>query len=164
MRTALEPREPGDHRFPLETAIRRVRDWESIESLEDLAESNHMLTLHLIQGRNDTNVQYDRNAPEIDHIFPRSELRDRDHDEADINDLANFWILARGKNRNKSNRPPKKYFADVSKTHLKKALIDPKRLDYRSFRRFIRERRPEMLKRLSKIVQLSDADLERRSD
>ena len=70
MRTALEPREPGDHSFPLETAIRRVRDWEGIESLEGLAESNHMLTLHLIQGRNDANVQYDSNAPEIDHIFP----------------------------------------------------------------------------------------------
>ena len=161
VRTALDPRPNGDHSFPLEATIQKVRGWERIESVEDLAESNHLLTLHLIQGLSGARVQYSRNAPEIDHIFPRSELRKRGHDEENINDLANFWILAQGKNRNKSNRRPKDSCADVSKAQLDKALIDPGMLDYRRFRRFIRERREAMLEELAKKVGLTDADLER---
>ena len=63
-------------------------------------------------------MQYSRNAPEIDHIFPRSILRDRGVDEELINSFANFWILAAGKNRNKSNRHPKEYFDDVGAVDL----------------------------------------------
>ena len=151
----------GDYTFPLDLAIRRVRDWERIDSIEKLAESNHPLTLHLIQELSGARVQYSRNSPEIDHIFPRSELRRRNHDEGDINDLANFWILAQGKNRNKSNRNPKDYFSDVSKAALDKALIDRGLLDYRKFRRFLRQRRAAMLDRLELKLGLTDADLER---
>jgi hypothetical protein len=115
----------------------------------------------LIQGLSGARVQYSRNAPEIDHIFPRSELRRRNHDESDINDLANFWILAQGKNRNKSNRKPKDYFADVSKTALDKALIDPDLLEYRNFQRFLRQRREAILERLEAKLGLTDVDLER---
>ncbi len=161
VRTASDAYGRGDHAFPLELAIRRIREWERVGSIEDLAESNHLLTLHLIQGLSGARVQYSRNAPEVDHIFPRSELRRRNHEEEDINDLANFWILAQGKNRNKSNRKPKDYFADVNKTSLDKALIDPSLLDYRSFRRFIRQRREAMLERLEAKVSLTDADLAR---
>ena len=162
VRTALDPRAENDHSFPLETAIRRVRDWENIESVEGLAEANHLLTLHLIQGLSGARVQYSRNAPEVDHIFPRSELRKRGQDEDDINDLANFWILAQGKNRNKSNRPPKDYFANVPKGQLEKALIDPTMLtNYRVFRKFIRQRRPAMVARLAKQIGLTDADFTR---
>jgi len=117
VRTALDARDADDHTFPLEVAVQRVRDWEKIESVEGLSEANHLLTLHLIQGLSGARVQYSRNAPEVDHIFPRSELRKRGQGEDHINDLANFWILAQGKNRNKSNRPPKEYFADVAKGH-----------------------------------------------
>jgi hypothetical protein len=53
---------------------------------------------------------YSRNMPEIEHIFPRSELRRRNHDESDINDPANFWIPAPGENRNKRNRKPEDEF------------------------------------------------------
>jgi hypothetical protein len=162
VKTALDARGPGDHRFPLEAAIERVRGWESIRSIEDLAEHNHDLTLHLIQGLSGAKVQYSRNAPEVDHIFPRSELRKQGKPEEDINDLANFWILAQGKNRNKSNRRPKDYFADVSDTQLKRACIDRTMLDYRQFKKFIRQRRPELLAQLSKKIGLSDADLQRK--
>jgi Protein of unknown function DUF262 len=161
VRSASDGYALGDHTFPLELAIRRVRGWERIDSIENLAESNHLLTLHLIQGLSGARVQYSRNAPEIDHIFPRSELRKQNHDESDINDLANFWILAQGKNRNKSNRKPKDYFADVSKTALDKALIDRDLLDYRSFQRFLRQRREAILNRLEAKLGLTDADLER---
>jgi 5-methylcytosine-specific restriction endonuclease McrA len=161
VRSVSDAYKRGDHVFPLELVIRRVRDWERIDSIEKLAESNHLLTLHLIQGLTGARVQYSRNAPEIDHIFPRAELRRRNHDESDINDLANFWILAKGKNRNKSNRKPKDYFADVSKTALDRALIDRDLLDYRSFRRFLRQRREAMLNRLEAKLGLTDTDLQR---
>jgi hypothetical protein len=162
VRTALDARAPNDHSFPLEVALRRVRGWESIESIEGLAEANHLLTLHLIQGLSGARVQYSRNSPEVDHIFPRSELRKRGQDEDYINDLANFWILAQGKNRNKSNRPPKEYFANVAKGQLDKALIDPSMLNtYRGFRKFIRQRRPAMLTKLAAQIRLTDADFDR---
>jgi hypothetical protein len=161
VREATEIYVNDGYAFPLERAIRRVREWERIESIDDLAESNHLLTLHLIQGLSGARVQYSRNAPEVDHIFPRAELRRRKHDEEGINDLANFWILAKGKNGNKSNRKPKDYFADVNKAALDKALIDRRLLDYRSFRRFIRERREAMLERLEVKLGLTDADLAR---
>lgn len=153
--------EQEDYTFPLELVIRRVRDWERIDSIENLAESNYLLTLHLIQELSGARVQYSRNAPEIDHIFPRAELRRRGHDESDINDLANFWVLAQGKNRNKSNRNPKDYFADVSTTELGKALIDRDLLDYRRFRKFLRQRREAMLGQLEVKIGLTDADLQR---
>jgi hypothetical protein len=63
-----EPPQPayalGDSTLPLELAIQRVRGWERIDSIEGLAESNHLLTLHLIQGLSGARVQYSRNAPE----------------------------------------------------------------------------------------------------
>jgi hypothetical protein len=159
--SSLDARQADDDAFPLEVALQKVRGWERIESIEDLAEWNHDLTLHLIQGLSGAKVQYSRNAPEVDHIFPRSEMRKRGAAEEDINDLANFWILAQGKNRNKSNRAPKDYFADVSKKQLDTALINPTLLNYRSFRRFIRERRAMMLAQLSTKLGLTDADLQR---
>lgn len=160
-KTVLDTREPADRTFPLEMAIERVRGWEGIRSIEDLAEWNHELTLHLVQGLSGARVQYARNSPEVDHIFPRSELRRQGKHEEDINDLANFWILAQGKNRNKSNRKPKDYFSDVSDTQLQKALIDRTMLDYRKYRKFIHARRALMLQSLSKKIALTDADLKR---
>ena len=162
VREALDTREENDHSFPLEMAISRVRDWGRINSLETLAEENPSLALHLIQGKSGARAQYSRDAPELDHIFPRSELRRRNKYEEDINDLGNLWILAQGKNGNKSNKPPKEYFDGVSKTQLDKALIDPTLLNYGSFSRFIRERRAAILKRLSKKIRLTDAHFQRR--
>lgn len=130
-----------------------------MESLNDLAQSNVPLTLHLIQGLSGAHVQYKRNAPEVDHIFPRSELRKRAVDEDFINDLANFWILTQGKNRNKSNRKPSEYFADVGKRQLKEALIDAELLHYRQYQQFIGARRAAMIERLGILLGVSDADL-----
>lgn len=160
IRTELQPRaEASDADFPLEAAIDRVRRWENIECLDDLAQSNVDLTLHLIQGLSGARMQYKRNSPETDHIFPRSELRRKGVDEDLINSLANFWILAQGKNRNKSNRHPKQYFEDVSKRQLKVALIDSDLLDYRRYKKFIATRRNAILKKLQDAVGIADADL-----
>jgi len=95
----------------------------------------------------------------VDHIFPRSELRRKGVDEDLINDVANFWILTQGKNRNKSNRRPKDYFADVGTRQLKNALIDPELLDYRQYKRFIATRREAVIERIEAILGVSDMDL-----
>jgi hypothetical protein len=160
VRSELQPlASRDDPTFPLAATIKGVRRWEKVESLEDLAQRNVVLALHLIQGLTGARMQYKHNAPEVDHIFPRSELRRKGMDEDLINDVANFWILTQGKNRNKSNRRPKDYFADVGVRQLKNALIDPALLDYRQYKRFIGTRREAMLKRIEAILGLSDADL-----
>jgi hypothetical protein len=148
----------GDQTFPLVETLREVRRWESISRLDDLAQKNTHLTLHLVQGRPGAKVQYAANSPEVDHIFPRARLRKQGVNEEDINAFANFWILARGKNRNKSDKHPKEYFEDVDDRSLERALIDRDMLDYRRYRRFLEIRRAKMLASLAKRTGLSDSD------
>jgi hypothetical protein len=148
----------SDHRFPLERVVKWVRYWEGIDGWEKLLQANHLLTLHLIQGLTGAKVQYERNAPQIDHIFPRSELRKKHVDEGLINHFANFWILARGKNQNKSNRHPADYFRDVSDGVLKQALIPREMLDYRRYTTFLRVRRDKMIERIKNRLEMADDD------
>lgn len=135
-----------------------VERWEKINTIEGLAQRNESLTLHLVQGLDGKKMQYSRNAPEVDHIFPRAELRKKDYPTEEINHFADFWILAMGKNRNKSDRHPKEYFKDVPAYQLKAALIDPSMFDYRRFTTFLKERRGAILKRLEDKLELTDAD------
>lgn len=147
----------GSDEFPLDAAISRVRRWTHSDSLEALVNHNHRLALHLVQGLSGAKVQYERNSPEIDHIFPRSTLRTKGVAEDQINSFANFWILAAGKNRNKSNRHPKEYFADVSDVQLRRALIDRDLLDYRRFSTFSRTRKLELMKKIERETGLNDS-------
>jgi hypothetical protein len=97
--------------------------------------------------------------PEIDHIFPRSKLRKQGFPEGQINHFANFWILAKGKNRNKSDRHPKEYFEDVSDTQLRRAMIPRELLDYHRFTTFLETRKGMMLTELERRLQLDDTAL-----
>ena len=108
IRSVLSPlAKKGDETFPLKSAVWWVGYWERIRTYgEELLQANPSLALHLVQGLTGAKVLYIRNAPEIDHIFPRSELRKRGYDEALINHFANFWVLAKGKNQNKSSQDP----------------------------------------------------------
>jgi len=149
----------GDETFPLDGTIWWVGYWERIKAFDkELLQANPVLTLHLVQGLTGAKVQYIRNTPEVDHIFPRSELRKRDYDEAIINNYANFWILAKGKNQNKSNQHPKTYFEDVPDAELKEALIDREFLDYRRYTTFISERSERMLQGVKEKLEFSDDD------
>lgn len=85
----------------------------------ELIQKNYQLALHVVQGITGSHVQYEGNYPEVDHIFPRATLRKKNFDEAMVNHFANFWILAREKNRNKSDTPPATYFKDVDESELK---------------------------------------------
>jgi hypothetical protein len=153
-----QPLSRREYTFPMGSAVRWLKRWEKIETIDGLAQRNELLTLHLVQGLTGAKVQYSRNSPEVDHIFPRAELRKKGVAEEDINHFANFWILAKGKNRNKSDRHPKEYFADVSDRQLREALIDREMLDYRRYPTFLRSRREAVLARLHKALDLTDAD------
>lgn len=159
VRSSLRPLvDESDLAFPLEDSIAHVVRWERVQSIEDLAQRNELLALHLVQGLSGARHQYHLNAPEIDHIFPRSHLRDKDYDPQLINHFANLWVLAKGKNRNKSNKHPKDYFTDVSDAQLKRALIDRELLDYRRFTRFLASRKRNILSKLERLLDISDTD------
>ncbi|MFO7997181.1 MAG: HNH endonuclease domain-containing protein, partial [Dehalococcoidia bacterium] len=153
----------NDATFPLESTWWWISYWERIRSFDDLLQSNHVLTLHLIQGLTGVDFKYEGNAPEIDHIFPRSALRDKRFEPSQINNFANFWILAKTKNRNKSNQHPADYFADVDDTEMKTALIDREYLDYRRYTTFLEHRSQCMIRRVQEKLGLSGDEFEKES-
>lgn len=160
IRDELKPlAEEGDGSFPIDEAISWVAFWERVKAFgEELIQGNPMLALNLVQGHMGARVQHAANEPQLDHIFPRSTLRDKGFAEAEINHFANFWILGKGKNQNKSNRHPAKYFADVADAEMRRALIDRGLLDYRRYRTFLRKRSTKILERVRKRVGFSDED------
>ncbi|WP_296038300.1 hypothetical protein, partial [uncultured Agrobacterium sp.] len=88
-------------------------------------------------------------------IFPKGTLSDRNVDWAKIDDLANFWFLPRGINRNKSNRHPKDFLLRVEDDLLEEALIDRSLLDFRMFNRFLDSRGEKIVDQLRKRTRLS---------
>jgi len=164
IRDELKPlAEGGNETFPLENAFWWITFWERVRSYEDLLQSNHVLALHLIQGLTGAAVKYEGNDPEIDHIFPRSVLRDKGFDSPDINHYANFWILARAKNRNKSSQHPSHYFADVDRAEMKAALIEREYLDYRRYTTFLEYRGQRMIQRVQEKLGFSGDEFEKDS-
>jgi len=160
IRQELKPlAEKSDETFPFDKVVTWVAYWERIKEFgDDLLRANYQLALHLLQGLRGGRIQYKRNAPETDHIFPRSELRKKGYEEDIINHFANFWILAKGKNQNKSNQHPAVYFRDVNDRILKGALIDKKLLDYRRYTTFINTRKEKILTKVKRKLQFSDKD------
>jgi len=148
-------------KFPFESAVWWVRYWEDIQSFgEKLLQANPKLTMYVVQNLTGAKIHYPRNVRELDHIFPRSVLREKGFDEAEINHFANFWILAKGKNQNKSARHPAKYFADVEDSELQRALIDRELLHYRKFREFLRTRSQAVQEKVRERLQFSDKDFQ----
>ena len=148
-----------DETLPLDKVVSWISCWEVIKAYdEDFLRSNIPLTLHILQGRIGARVQYKRNAPEIDHIFPRSQLRQKGLEEDMINHYANFWILAKGKNQNKSNKHPLDYFKNVNEKIMKEALIEKEYLNYGHYTTFIRTRKEKILKKIKQKIQISEKD------
>lgn len=146
--------------FPLINSIWWVNYWEDYLNFDTtLLQKNKYLTFHLLQGKSGAKVKYVRNSPEIDHIFPQSILREKEHDWGIINSFGNYWILAKTKNQNKSNKHPKDYFADVEDAILEKALINRDMLDYRQFTSFVRKREKKILERIMKTVGIKEDEL-----
>jgi len=122
--------------------------------------NNIELALSLVQRRTGASVHYADNAPEIDHIFPRSVLAEKGFDPSEIEDIGNNWILPRGINRNKSAKHPKELLKPVDDQALAAALINRASLDYRSFSSFVRDRREALVDRLRQITQLREPDFD----
>ena len=162
LREELKPlAEDHDEKFPLEESLYWVWYWEKIKGFgPDLIQGNPSLALHLVQGLSGAKVLYEKNSPQIDHIFPRSELRKKGFDEADVSHFANFWILAKNKNQNKSSKHPKKYFEDVPDSVLKKAHIYRDLLDYRRYKTFLRSREKNILEHVKKKLNLSESEFD----
>jgi hypothetical protein len=151
----------SDEKFPLKESVSWVKYWENISDYgSQLLQGNPSLALHLIQRHSGAKVHYDKNAPQIDHIFPQSVLRKRGYDELSINHFANYWILAKNKNQNKSARDPKEYFKDVSESILKAAYIDRRLLEYRNFKAFLKKREQKILEHIRKELNFSKKDFE----
>lgn len=161
IREELKPlADKKDYTFPLENSIWWVNYWEGYSNFDTaLLQKNKYLTLHLLQGKSGTKVKYIRNSPEIDHIFPQSILREKGHDWGIINSYGNYWILAKTKNQNKSNKHPKEYFADVEDAILEKALINRDMLDYRQFTSFVRDRETKILQKILKTIGIKENEL-----
>ncbi|MCW1886724.1 DUF262 domain-containing protein [Luteolibacter flavescens] len=142
IRQDLKPlADQGANSFPEDRISARVHQWHGHSEIDQhLVWSNVALALHLVQGLNGGAVKHDDNLPEVDHIFPRATLRDEGVEEEMVNHFANFWILARGKNRNKSDKNPSDYFADVPDSEMGRALIPRELLDFAKYGDFIERR------------------------
>lgn len=148
-----------DHHFPFDRAVVWVKYWESVTGFnEKLLQYNVALTLHVLQDLSTDKSKYSRNAGQIDHIFPRAELRKKEFEESEINHFGNFWILAKGKNQNKSDKPPAEFFADVSENEMRRAIIDREMLHYRQYRAFLKARSEKIVDAVKKRLDFSDAD------
>ena len=155
----LPLREDNIADFPFSSAIWWVNYWERLNAFDgNLVQRNPRLALHLIQQDTGSKTHYKMNSREMDHIFPRSILREKEFDESKVNHFANFWILGKGKNINKTNKHPKKYFSDVPDKELKKALIDRNMLDYRRYNTFLEERGKSIIKKLTKKIGFKEVD------
>jgi hypothetical protein len=160
IRDEMKPRlDKGDEEFPFSRAVSWVAYWGKVNGYnETLLQTNPVLAMHLIQRLSGAKVQYERNSPEIDHIFPRSQLRSHKFDEVMINHFANLWILPLGKNRNKSDKHPAQYLADVDNKQLEEALIDSTLLDYSKYADFIKYRSEKIIRKVKNELQFSDID------
>ena len=82
----------------------------------------------------------------------------KEYQEPEINHFGNFWILAKGKNQNKSDKHPAEFFSDVSDNEIRRAIIDREMLDYRRFSTFLKDRSEKMVETIKKRLDFSDAD------
>ncbi|MCK4257266.1 hypothetical protein KAX35_10280 [candidate division WOR-3 bacterium] len=148
-----------DENFPYRRAVWWIQYWEDIDEFgEDLLQRNPLLVHHLVQKLSGAKTKYRKNLPEMDHIFPRSTLREKEFNEAEINHFANFWILGKHKNQNKTNIHPKEYFEDVSNSELKRIFIERKLLHYGRYRTFIRERSDNIINYIKKKLRYKARD------
>jgi uncharacterized protein with ParB-like and HNH nuclease domain len=147
-----------DNRFPLNKCYEKLFTWENVtEYNSNFLQKNPSLALHLVQRLSGVHVHYEKNAPQIDHIFPKSVLKKEGYKDNEINYFANYWILTKNKNQNKYSKPPIQYFADVDDSELKRALINRELLDYGHYKEFIREREHNILEHIKNELAFSES-------
>ena len=148
-----------DKTFPLRKCYEKIFNWEGVtEYNSNLLQRNPSLALYLIQRLPGGRVHYDKNAPQIDHIFPKSSLKNKGYNDNEINCFANYWILAKNKNQNKYSTHPKQYFKDVEDIELQRAYISRDLLDFRQYKRFIQQRETLILEHIKKELDFKEGD------
>jgi hypothetical protein len=162
--------------FPLDEIFGVIRSQgRSLELTEDRlwqmgygSDSIHLLFNLWYRDFNYTPA-YDRNLPQVDHIFPQSVLKKvkienpktgrRDlmkYREADRNQLANCMLLSCEENGagGKGATPPDEWFMDKDKAYLEKHLIpdDPSLREVGRFEDFIAARRKLIREKFSHLL------------
>lgn len=162
----LKPRiEQGDLRFPYNIVISKVAYWENVINWEsNVLNKNPKLALNLLQGGAGNIALSVINQREMDHIFPSSILKEKTVEDRKINNFANYWLLSKGKNINKTNKHPKEYFKDVSDTELKRAFIERDYLNYNRFNTFLKKRGEKIFNSITKKVGFKQSDWVQDSD
>lgn len=162
IRQELKPlSDENNFEFPLDNSIWWANHWENYFNFDiRLLQRNRHLTLHLLQGMHGTKVKYKRNSPEIDHIFPKSTLQEKEYEQNQIDTIGNFWILAKTKNQNKSNKHPKIYFDDVDDSILKKALIDREMFDFKKYKDFLSSREDNILAKIKENIGVKNTEID----
>ena len=111
---------------------------------------------------------YDNNLPQVDHIFPRSRLREikivnpetgrrvMKYRDAARNQLANCMLLTREENGagHKTDNTPDEWFSDKDKEYLAMHLIPTNRMLWRMerFEDFMEERKKLIRKRFERLL------------
>jgi len=162
LRDFLKPQfDQGNFNFSFKKAMVFLKRYESFNGLEDNLLSNNIhLVLNIIQKNFDMNLLYDKNDPEIDHIFPRSILLEKGRDDYHINHYANYWYLPKKQNRNKSNKHPKIFLEEIgmNKKKLSKLFIDFELLNYHRFLFFLDKRSKQIKNFISEELELEESD------
>ena len=147
--------------FSFIDSMRFLKRYESFDGInDDILNDNLHLTLNLLQRNFDMTILYESNDPEIDHIFPKSILKEKGVDDYYINFYANYWYLPKNQNRNKSNKHPKEFFKDIGITDakLEKLYINSKMLNFHRYKTFIGERGNKIKNYISNSLEIQECD------
>lgn len=147
-------------RFPYESSVNflKSKQYDFNYITDGFLNNNRQLVLNLVQRNFGSPALYDKNQPEIDHIFPESELMNRKVPDYEINFFANFWYLPLAVNRNKSAKHPHKFMEEhkISATQLESVFIDPDLLDYPLYDQFIKSRAEKIRNYIRYILELDN--------
>lgn len=134
----------GNHKFPLEEIEQEIKEWAPFTQLSDFFGSHHSLDpiLNILHGGSvDFKTLNSRNAPQRDHIFPRSKLEKTGVPDDKIHHFANMRLLGAIANILKSDEDPVSALSDLSVETLAQDYLIPKEyLNYEHYEEFLVKR------------------------
>ncbi len=144
MREIRSSWELGHKEFPVELVESAVKEHQTFDHVSDFFNDSNSLDplLNILHGGQvDFKTLNARNAPQRDHIFPRSKLAKLEVPDERINHYANMRLLGTIANILKSDDDPVEALADYSEDVLAQEYLIPKRfLNYEKYDEFLNER------------------------
>ena len=154
--------EPNDRllgTFPLTDFRSFVQRREGRDRIDNwLLQQNIALLLNILEGGTVLPVGQRSKRPEVDHIFPRSKLAQAGYSSDEINDFANFRLVASLDNNWKSNTDPQPYF-DANPGVAEQYLIPIDLLEYEKYREFLLVRRNRIWNRIKEFLGLTEDEM-----